>query len=356
MVWMKKGLLKGKVPGSSRGGFACSGKKICSLFVAVALAFGLVACGTPAAGGSSAGPAASASAPAASQEQPAARPDRDRAGNPITVPEKAERIACLAPATAQVLEALGLSDRLVAVDTQTPLYCDGLPQGVLQLDMMAPDLEQLVALGPDILFVSSLSSAGGEDIFKAVRQAGICVAEVPTAGSLQDIKEDLVFIAACVGLPERGEQLAGQLQAALDEVAAAAAQIPEAEKKTVLFEISPLPYLYSFGSGVYLDELLQLLGAKNALAGQEGWLAVEEESAVAANPDVILTNDNFSGADPVAEILARPGWQGVGAVQTGQVFYIDNAASSQPNHNVVKALHQMALAVYPDIYGGFDWA
>ena len=126
------------------------------------------------------------------------------------------------------------------------------------------------------------------------------------------------------------------------------------EKKTVLFEISPVPYLYSFGTGVYLNEMIELIGAENVLADQEGWISVTEESAVAANPDVILTSDKFSNEDPVAEILGREGWQNVTAVAEGQAYYIDNAASSLPNHHIVDALIEMAKAVYPDEYASLE--
>ena len=54
--------------------------------------------------------------------------------------------------------------------------------------------------------------------------------------------------------------------------------------------------------------------------------------------------------DPVAEILGRSGWEGMSAVQNEQVFYIDNMASSLSNQNIVKALDQMAKAVYPELF------
>ena len=69
-----------------------------------------------------------------------------------------------------------------------------------------------------------------------------------------------------------------------------------------------------------------------------------------ADPDVILTNVNYI-EDPVGEILSRPGWEEVTAVRDGNVYYIDNMASSLPDHNVVKALAEMAAAVYPEYYG-----
>ena len=140
-----------------------------------------------------------------------------------------------------------------------------------------------------------------------------------------------------------------EMQAEIDAVAAIGAAVPEDERKSVYFEISAAPYCYSFGEGVFLDEMLELIGADNVLAGQEGWLSVDEEAVVAADPDVILTSVNYID-DPVGEITARAGWEGVAAVQNGEVYAIDNKTSSLPNENVVQALREMAQAVYPDLY------
>ena len=125
------------------------------------------------------------------------------------------------------------------------------------------------------------------------------------------------------------------MQAEIDAIAAIGETVTD--RKTVYFEISAAPYCYSFGEGVFLNEMIDLIGAENVLAGQEGWLSVEEESVVSANPDVILTNVNYI-EDPVGEILARPGWEGVTAVQNGGVCTIDNKTSSLPNENIVQAV------------------
>ena len=279
-------------------------------------------------------------------------PAQDRAGNPITVPDEAERIISLAPAATQILCDLGLAEKIVAVDSNSPMYAEGLSEDVLQFNMMEPDLEQIMNAEADIVFVSNMSSQGGEDIFKSVRDAGVCVAEIPTSNSIADVEKDVQFVADCVGMSAEGSELVAGMEAVIGQVSAIGETITE--PKTVLFEISPVPYLYSFGTGVYLNEMIELIGAKNVLADQEGWLSVTEESAVAANPDVILTSDNFSNEDPVAEILGREGWQNVTAVAEGQVAYIDNAASSLPNHHIVDALVEMAKAVYPDAYAELD--
>ncbi|MBR3053854.1 MAG: ABC transporter substrate-binding protein, partial [Firmicutes bacterium] len=134
----------------------------------------------------------------------------------------------------------------------------------------------------------------------------------------------------------------------LDEIAEIGKTITE--KKTVAFEISALPYIYSTGKGTFIDEMITLIGAENVYGDQESWIPVAEEDAVAADPDVILTSVNYL-PDAVGEIMGRPGWEEVKAVKNGEVYYIDNASSSLPNQYVVKALLEMAKAVYPEYYG-----
>lgn len=147
-----------------------------------------------------------------------------------------------------------------------------------------------------------------------------------------------------------GQAIADEMQGKIDALAAIGTGITD--KKTVLFEISALPYIYSFGSGTFLHEMIELLGAKNVLGDQFSWISVTEESAVAANPDVILTSVNYI-EDSVGEILSRPGWNNVTAVANKDVYYIDNGASSLPNHHIVDAMIEMALALYPEAYASY---
>jgi len=278
----------------------------------------------------------------------AAAPTEDRSGNPIVLPAEINRIISLAPATTQILESLGVLDKLVAIDTQTPAYVQGVDH-LPQFDMMTPDVEQIAALQPDIIYTSGMSYIEGNP-FQALTDMGVCVVDIPSSASIADVKLDIVFTAACLGMEAEGQALADEMQQAIDELSAIGATITD--KKTVMFEISALPYIYSFGSGTFLDEMITLIGAENVLGDQVSWLSVTEESAVAANPDVILTSVNYI-EDPIGEILGRSGWNNVTAVANKDVYYIDNGRSSLPNQYIVDAMVEMALALYPEAYASF---
>ena len=105
--------------------------------------------------------------------------------------------------------------------------------------------------------------------------------------------------------------------------------------------------------GLITDRLIQSpYGSAIVSADESVSIMINEEDAVAANPDVILTNVNYI-EDSVGEILSRAGWEAVTAVANEDVHYIDNGASSLPNQHIVDALIEMAVAVYPEAYADY---
>lgn len=273
-------------------------------------------------------------------------PTKDRSGKEITLPKEATKIISLVPSTTEVIEDLGKTDQLIAVDTQSSTMMTDLKK-LPQMDMMAVDAEKLIALKPQIVYVNDINLASSESVWKQVEDAGITVVNIPTSTSIKAIKEDVQFIADSLSEHEKGQKLIKTMDQEIDEVAKIGKTIKK--PKTVLFEVAALPDIYSFGNGTFLNEMIETIGAKNVLANEKGWLPVTEEAAIAAKPEVILTNVNYM-KDPAKEILALKNWENVPAVQNKEVFEIDNMSSSLPNNHITKALKQMAKAVYPEEY------
>ncbi len=284
---------------------------------------------------------------ASSDAQEEELPTKDPQGNDIKIPENINAIAAMAPAIVEILVELGLGDKIVAIELAS-VGIEGVREDAMVFDMMAPDVEKLISLKPDILFASTISQLGGsEDPFKPLQDVGICVAYIPTSNTIEDIKNDIMFIAKATKTADKGRMLIDNMEKEIEKISNIAKTITE--KKKVYFEIAAAPTIYSFGKGVFLNEMIELVGAENVFADQTGWMSVAPEVAVATDPDVILTNVNYI-EDPVAEIKSRDGWQDMKAIKNGAVYYIDNMASSLPNHNIIKALWQIAKAVYPDKY------
>lgn len=271
---------------------------------------------------------------------------KDLAGNEIVLPESTDKIMSLASSCTDIIAGLGAADSLIAIDKYSAAI-EGVPQDLMQFDMMKPDTEQIIAQGADVVFVTSMSNAGGDDVFKPVRDAGICVVAIPSASSIEEIEKSIRFIGDVLGRDKDAESLVMDMETEIDRVKEISSKITD--KKKVYFEIGAEPKLYTFGTNTFLNEMLTLIGAENIFADQAEWITVSEESVVNANPDVILTNVGYS-EHPVEDVLNRNGWESVNAVKEEQVYFINQNASSLPTQNIIVALKEMAEAVYPEFY------
>lgn len=283
---------------------------------------------------------------AGAEDQNSGLPEKDRAGIEISIPDEINRIISISPANTEVLIELGFGDKIIAVDEYSK-DIEGLPKGLPLFDMMAPDAEKMVALEPDIIYTTGMAMAEGNDPYKPIKDMGICVAYIPASLSIEDIYEDILFIASSLHAEEKGLDLVNRMKTTIEDLKKTGAAIEN--KKTVYFELAAAPNLYSFGKGVFLNEMIEIIGAENVLGNYEWWISVSEETVLASDPDVIITNVDYI-ENPVEEIKSRPGWENMKAVKNNDVYYVDNYATSHCNHNIITGLEQMAEAIYPDIY------
>ena len=299
--------------------------------------------------------AASDDASAEASANAIARVVTDLKGNELEVPMTVDRIISLAPSTTDLLLDLGLSDKIIAVDTYSETsYADDLPSGIPSFDMMNPDNEQIVALNPDIVFTTGMSAAWGEDVFASAREAGVFIIDIESQASLQEIVDSIVFIGDCVKERAAAEEIAADMEAFLDEARSSALGIATEEPINVLFELSTptadFPTIYSVGPGSYIDEILTLVGAVNIASDTDTpWPVLTEEAAIEKNPTHIITTDNYT-PDVVQVILSTDGWENVAAVQERNVYLIDADRINRPNHHVCESIVELLDIFYPGVF------
>ena len=271
----------------------------------------------------------------------------DREGTEVNIPTKIEKIISTAPSNTEVLMALGLGDKLVAIDKYST-DIEGINTELPQIDFLNPDAETIIGLEPDIVIASGHNKTGSvEDPFKAISEAGIPVVYIPSSDSIDGIYKDIEFIADVVNERSKGKEIVDDMKAQVEEIKAIGDTITD--KKSVYFEISPAPYLSSFGKSTFLNEMIEIIGAKNIFENEEGWISPTAEAIIYANPDVIITNAGYM-ENPTEEIKSRDVWENINAIKNNEVYLVDQNASSRPSQNVIKALEQMAKAVYPEHY------
>ena len=278
---------------------------------------------------------------------------KDREGNEFNVPKEVNTIISTAPSNTEVLVALGLADKLVAVDKYSA-DVEGVSEDIPKIDFRNPDAEAIIALNPDIVIASGHNNAGDEDPFALIKEAGIPVAYIPSSYSIDGIYGDIEFIANLTGTEKEGEELINSMKEDVESIKAIGDTITD--KKSVYFEIGAGSGLYTFGNETFLNEMIETIGATNIFGDESSWITVTPEAVIDANPDVILANSpgtNEAGLTAVEDIVSREGWDTVTAVKNGDVYQIDKNSSSRGSQNIIKALKEMAKAVYPDEYKDF---
>lgn len=269
----------------------------------------------------------------------------DREGNSFKLPKKINTIISTAPSNTEILVGLGLSDKLVAIDKYSA-DVDGVNKDLPKIDFKNPDAETLVGLKPDIIIASGHNKTGTEDPFAAVKEAGIQVVYIPTSSSIDAIYDDISFIANITGTDKKGNELITNMKNEINSIKQIGDTITN--KKNVYFELGSTPSLYSLGNNTFINEMINIVGAKNIFSNENSWISPSAESVIKANPDVILTNEPIE--NPVNAIKTRDGFKDVNAVKENKIFAIDNNSSSRPSQNIMKALKEIAKAIYPEKY------
>lgn len=275
---------------------------------------------------------------------------QDREGNEFTVPAEVNTIISTAPSNTEVLIGLGLADKLVAVDKYSA-DIEGVSEDLPKIDFRNPDAEAIIALNPDIVIASGHNKAGDEDPFALIKEAGIPVAYIPSSYSIDGIYGDIEFIASLTDTEKEGKELVNSMKKEVEAIKAIGDTIQD--KKNVYFEIGAGSGLYTFGNETFLNEMIETIGATNIFGEENSWITVTPEAVIDGNPDVILANTpgtNESGLTAIEDIVSREGWDTITAVKNGDVYQIDKNSSSRASQNIIKALKEMAKAVYPDEY------
>jgi len=252
------------------------------------------------------------------------------------------RIISAAPSNTEIITALGMGDRLIAVDRYSG-GIPGVPPGLPEIDFFHPDTEAIIGLEPDLILTNEINSFGvADNPFKLLGDMGIKVIQIPTSVSIEGIYNDIITIAEVLGVKWRGEALAGTMKKEIDSIAAVAREAPE--RKTVYFEISSAPTMVSFGRGAYLNEMIEIAGGRNIFDDQNGWFSPGAEEIITRNPDIIFTMI-YPGENPVAEIKSRRAFQSITAIRENRVYAIDADSASRPTQNILTALRQMAQEI-----------
>ncbi|MEK4228313.1 ABC transporter substrate-binding protein [Solibacillus sp. FSL H8-0538] len=265
----------------------------------------------------------------------------DAQGTDITIEQAPKKIISLIPSNTEILFSLGLDEQIIGVNDY-----DNFPEAVTEKERVGGiefNLEQIIALQPDIVFAhESGLYVMGEGIAQ-LEAAGVKVFVVKDAVDFDETYETIEQIGLLTGKSQEATKIIADIKTKLTNIEEKVAGL---EAKSVFVVVGTDPDIYAAGTGTFIDEMLQIIGVKNAVE-TDGWPMYSSEQFVASNPNtIIVTYEN-----DIESINTNEAYAIMDAVKNGKVILVDGDTTSRQGPRLAEGVESIAKAVYPEAFG-----
>ena len=250
----------------------------------------------------------------------------------VKIPEKVTRVISLAPNLTEIIFAVGGGDKLVGRTD----YCN-YPEEAKKVasigDTLKPNVENIIALKPQVVFVSTASQL--ETFTKTLESQGITVF-VTNPNSLDGIYQSIEKVGEILGTKDKATEVIGNLK---KRVAAVEEKTKNVAKPKVFVQIDKS--LYTIGKDSFITDLINRAGGISATKDlATAYPKLSKETALALNPDIIILSESPDNDEP-NEVFKNSN-----AVKNGKVFKINADILSRPAPRIVDGLEQITEKIH----------
>ena len=254
------------------------------------------------------------------------------------------RIVSMAPNLTEILFAMGLGDKVIAVssDSDYPPAADKLPKTGT---FWQPDLEAVVALRPTL--VVTLGFQQQAQMADKLRSLHIPALTVHIE-SIEGLMEAIGSIGRATGREAQAHSLLDSMQSRMAQLNN---QCAGRSKPRVLWVIQRSP-LRVAGVTTFINEYLTRLGAVNAVGPTlHQYPPIDAEGVLAARPDVLIEPvDDLSDLprqlEEARQFYSR--YDSVPAVVNNRIALIDANLVSRLGPRLPEGLRQIAAVLWPE--------
>ncbi|WP_394564350.1 hypothetical protein C1N58_16630 [Pantoea sp. SGAir0180] len=301
----------------------------------------------------------------------------DQLGRNVTIPDRVDRVVVLQHQTLNLLVQLNATDKILGIlanwkqqlgDNYATLVPELTHKAMLG-DLTHVDLEKLIALHPQVVFVTNYAP---KEMIDQISALGIPVLAISLrhddAGqqgeinpSMQNedkaydlgIKEGITLIGDVVNRQQQAKALISAAFAGRKEVTDRLHDLPEQQRVRAYMAN---PSLTTYGAGKYTGLMMAHAGALNVAASTiQGFRQVSMEQVVVWNPQVIFVQNRYPQV--VQAIQHDPLWQTIDAVKHHRVWLMPDYAKAW-GYPMPEAIGLgelwMAKKLYPDKFRDVD--
>jgi iron complex transport system substrate-binding protein len=243
-----------------------------------------------------------------------------------------QRIISLAPSLTESLYFLGADSLVAGVTT----VCDYPPRAAALPavgDLLAPDIERILALQPDLVVMSVEGNTHAT--FEKLTRVGLRIF-VSNPRSIDGIVKALRDLGAITGRDSSAARNIDSLRAIERRLRSERPTHPP----SLLLLISTQPIMAAGGS-TFLNEIIELAGARNAAAAVPGhYPTLNREAVLRMNPAMLLFPDDMHIETDDLE-TRFPEWRGIDAVRSGRLHAVDADIFLRPGPRVFEAAKRL---------------
>ena len=228
-----------------------------------------------------------------------------------------QRIVTIAGNVSETVFALGLGDKVIAVDASSvyPAAATALPKVGYYRNINA---EGVLSLSPDLVITTD--AAGPPAVIEQIRGSGIPIAVVTSAQSFDAAKQRITQISTLLDRVEDGKKITDEMQSKLDTMVK-----PKSPPKVL--------FVYARGAGTQnvagvktsADSMIRLAGGVNAVTEYEGYKPMSAEAIIGAAPDYILfTSRGLESVGGVEGVLKMNGIEQTPAGKNKNIISLDD--------------------------------
>jgi iron complex transport system substrate-binding protein len=249
--------------------------------------------------------------------------------------EHPRRIVCLSAEHAEICHALGAGARVVGVPGTARRPAEARETARVG-GFTTFRVDRVLELEPDlVLAFSDLQADVCGELIRAGRTV-LCTNQ----RSVDEIFGAILLVGGALGLADRARALIQDMRDEIRQVREYSSVWPD--RPRVYFEEWPEPLI----AGIrWVSEIVELAGGRDVfpeLRREAGAKARVVDGAEVArrDPEIVLASWCGKPVD-VAAIRARPGWERVSAVRSGEIHALDGADILSPGPAVLAGLRQI---------------
>jgi len=274
----------------------------------------------------------------------------DQLGRVVKLERIPQRIISLAPSNTEILFALDLGDRLVAVTN----YCNYPPEAEEKPSIggySTPNIEEIVALSPDLILATSIHE---KRIIPQLEAKGLTIFGV-NPKTLDEVLVSITLVGEITRKEEEASWLIAGMRNRIKAVTGKTNGLPE-DKRPRVFHLTWHNPLMTSGSGTLPYELIHKAGGRNIFPELVGTKGVGLEVIVARDPQVMIAGIGMgSGEDqPFQYLKTETRLQNTEASKNGRIYKVDVDLIGRAGPRIVDGLERFAKCIHPEIFGAPD--